>query len=114
MKSLKLNRNFTWRKTIPPFKIITEEQSNAYNELGVFVLQAAFAKIEIVELTEVMDLLEAASNALLRQRQHKSLNIARADEIGVRPHVGLADFRVSEFGCHPALAGLCPDLVGLF
>ena len=87
MKLHKLNRNFTWCKSTPPFEIITEEQSNAYNELGGFVLQGAFSKGEIAELTEVLDPLELALNELLRQMQDKRLNIARADEIVFRPHV---------------------------
>ena len=73
MKLHKLNRNFTWRKSRPPFEIITEEQSNVYNELGGFVLQGAFSKGEIAELTEVLDPLELASNELLRQMQDKRL-----------------------------------------
>ena len=113
MKLHKLNRNFTWRKSRPPFEIITEEQSNAYNELGGFVLQGAFSKGEISELTQVLDPLELASNELLRQMQDKRLNIARADEIVFRPHVVSADTRVKKFACNPLLAGLCRDLVGL-
>ena len=112
MKLHKLNRNFTWCKSRPPFEIITEEQSNAYNELGGFVLRGAFSKGEIAELTEVLDPLELASNELLRQMQDKRLNIARADEIVFRPHVVSADTRVKKFACHPVLARLCRDLVG--
>ena len=60
------------------------------------MLQGAFSKGEIAELTEVLDPLELASNELLRQMQDKRLNIARADEIVFRPHVVSADTRVKK------------------
>ncbi len=112
MKLHELNRNFTWRKSTPPFEVISDEQNDLYNEFGGFVLQAAFSEKEIAELTEVLDPLESSSNELLRQMQNKRLNIARADEIVFRPHVVLADSRIREFVSHPKLAGLCRDLVG--
>src|SRR6202023_1425487 len=54
-----LNTSFSWADHRGPFRAVTREQANQYDELGYFVLEDALGPAEVDELAAAIDPFEA-------------------------------------------------------
>ena len=107
-----LNQSFHWRQALAPFRIITKQQAECWNNNGYFLLEKAFDPKALAPLIDVIDALEEKTNAYLRTVKDKRQFIARADEVTFALHVVLRSQIARDFAAHPVFAQLCLDLLG--
>jgi ectoine hydroxylase-related dioxygenase (phytanoyl-CoA dioxygenase family) len=112
MKLHPRNERFEWCQPEPPYDLVCDAQARDYRELGGFVLEDAFSAQEIRGVLDVLDPIEAESNAYLQAHRDGRASIARADEIIFRPHIVKQDPTAKAFAGHPVLRRLCRDLIG--
>ena len=112
MKLHPLNLEFSWQRASGPLGFLTEEQADAYADLGGFVLPDVFSANEIADLLAELDPLEAQSNADLQNIDPRQPTIARPDEIVFRAHAVMASEQARRFARHPVMQALALDLIG--
>ena len=95
-----LNTDFAWVQPEPPYQQITQAQADAYRHEGGFILENAFSQTEISSLVEVLDPMEAETNAHIARMPSDQPSIARADEIVFRPHAVLQSPAAQNFAKH--------------
>ncbi len=112
MKKHELNRSFSWEERQGPFRLISEEQAQGYNERGFFVLEDAFDPETVAALLAEIEPIEAKWEAVLREKFGGKAFIARADEITFTTHLVGRSSRAQAFTLEPILRDLCYDLLG--
>lgn len=112
MKLHPLNREFIWQRAPGPLRYVTQEQADAYAEIGGFVLPDAFSPTEVADLLAELDPLEAQSNADLQSIDPNQPTIARPDEIVFRAHAVMVSEQARRFAQHPVMRDLVQDLIG--
>jgi phytanoyl-CoA hydroxylase len=108
----RLNVDFAWVPTNPPFRGVTKEQAAAFDELGYFVVEGAFDPETVAEVTAVIDPIESEFEGVLRQADGGKVSIARADEITFTTHLVARSARLRKFVASPPLIDICADLIG--
>ncbi|MBT7335489.1 MAG: phytanoyl-CoA dioxygenase family protein [Gammaproteobacteria bacterium] len=106
------NNQFQWRTANPPFRRITAEQSQQWNQAGYFLLQDVFSAAELDAVTAEIDPMEQKTNAFLKTVEDKYQYIARADEVTFALHMVEKSTVARAFAKHPVFADLCLDLLG--
>ena len=106
------NNAFAWRSPAPPFRALTDEQAAQFDDDGFVVIEGVFDAGEIADITVEIDRFEAEADALLRQRADGRMLIAESGAITFSVHLAARSPRLAAFVRHPALLGLCADLVG--
>ena len=66
----------------------------------------------VAELTAELDAIEAETDTFLRTRADHRMMIAESDAITFTPHVTARSARARAVSRHPAITGICHDLVG--
>ena len=110
MKLHPLSQEFTWQRAPGPLRYVTQEQADAYAEIGGFVLPDAFSPTEVADLLAELDPLEAQSNADLQNIDPNQPTIARPDEIVFRAHAVMVSEQARRFAQHPVMRDLVQDL----
>ena len=108
----RLNKNFTWRNSEGPFRLVSRGQVSQWNEQGFFLLQNVIAAETIDQLIAEIDPLEEKAEAFLRTQEDQRFHIARADEITFTTHVVKRSTFVKEFLKSELFVDLCLDLIG--
>ena len=113
------NRAFQWQVPEPVahlgarhHALLSAEQIEAFQRDGFVALQDVFSAQEVAALCSLIDPLEAAAEAALRQRPNGRQLISRADEITFRAHLVLRSEALAQFCRHPSLLAICRDLLG--
>jgi ectoine hydroxylase-related dioxygenase (phytanoyl-CoA dioxygenase family) len=106
------NKEFAWRSPAPPFTTLTAEQAEQFDRHGFVVLEHVFSEDEIAAVREEIDRFEAEADAFLKQREDGRLMIAETGAITFSVHLAAKSPRLAAVTRHPALLGLCADLVG--
>jgi phytanoyl-CoA hydroxylase len=112
VKKHPLNDSFAWEPRTGPFRRISEEQAEQYNELGFFVLEDAFDAETISALTEEIDPIEAMVEEILRDKLGGKAFIARAGEITFTTHLVTRSPRAKAFTKSAVFCDLAHDLLG--
>ena len=107
-----LNAGFHWHDHTGPFRVVSPEQAQQYDELGYFVLEGAVAPAEIDELLAEIDPFEHRQEEALRGMEDGRFFIARADEITFTTHLVVPSPRLRQFTSSALFAGVCADLIG--
>lgn len=106
------NTAFEWSGTAPPYRVLTGEQADRYDRDGYVVLPDVFTADEIRHVRAIVDGYEQQTDDYLRRRDGGRLLIAETGAITFTTHLAAKDEQLAAFAAHPALAGLCVDLVG--
>jgi ectoine hydroxylase-related dioxygenase (phytanoyl-CoA dioxygenase family) len=106
-----LNGGFSWDPYRGPFRLISDEQAESYNERGYFLLEGAIPPEELAELIAEIDPVEAQMEDLLRAHGGKAF-IARAGEITFTVHLVTRSPRLSRFVRSRVFRDLGHDLLG--
>ncbi|MGA0602930.1 phytanoyl-CoA dioxygenase family protein [Caulobacter sp. KR2-114] len=112
MRLHKLNTQFGWKPTRPPYRRLTADQARQYDEQGYFLLENAFSAEELAEVRAAIDPLEAAYEALLREKHGGRQFINKADAITFTVHLVARSAALKAFSRHPVFSDLCHDIMG--
>ncbi|MCB1646099.1 MAG: phytanoyl-CoA dioxygenase family protein [Pseudomonadales bacterium] len=112
LKRHPLNTSFDWHDALPPFRRISREQADSWNNNGYFLLENAFSPDTLAAVAAVIDPLEAKVNEYLRTLNDKRQYIARADELTFALHAVKDSEVAKQFALHSVFADLCLDLLG--
>ncbi len=107
-----LNTGFEWQPTRGPYRRITQQQAESYNERGFFLFEDAFDADTVAEIVAEIDPFEAQAEAFLRTREDGKLFISRADEITFAPLLVSRSERLRAFCSGEVFRDLVHDLVG--
>ena len=106
------SRGFAWRAPRGPYRRISAEQAQSWDERGFFVLEDAFDPATVARVSEEIAPFEAKSEAFLRKQPGGRFAIARADEITFTTHLVARSPFLREFCRHPVFCDLVHDLIG--
>jgi phytanoyl-CoA hydroxylase len=95
-----------------PFRTIDEQQARDYDELGYFVLPAAFDADELRELDAAIEPGERLVRELLGQLPGGRLSVAGLDTQTVAPNMVGSSEVLARTCRHPALLGVCAEVLG--
>jgi phytanoyl-CoA hydroxylase len=112
VKKHPLNDGFDWQNRTGPFRRISQEQAEQYNELGFFVLDDAFDAQTIADLIEDIDPIEAMVEGILRDKLGGKAFIARAGEITFTTHIVTRSEKAKAFTRSEVFCDLVHDLLG--
>lgn len=107
-----LNQDFTWRAPAGPFATVSVDQANAFDQRGFFVVENVFSDEDLAPVVDQLDRSEARAEEYLRSLDEGRLGIAEADAITFTPNLAHRKPVLRSFVEHPAMLGLCRDLVG--
>jgi ectoine hydroxylase-related dioxygenase (phytanoyl-CoA dioxygenase family) len=107
-----LNDAFSWSAPPGPYRAITAEQAQAYDEVGAFVFEGAFDQATLDAVMAEIDPVEAEVEAELRTLEGGRLFIARADAITFTTHLVRRSAVLRRLVSSPPLTDLCADLIG--
>ncbi len=107
-----LNQSFDWEERVGPFRLVSSEQAQQYNEQGFLVFEGVFDKAVIESLAEELDPIERKFEDLVRERFGGRMFIARADEITFTPHAVTRSSEAREFTRCAFFRDLVHDLLG--
>ena len=103
---------FAWRAPRGPYRRISAEQAESWDERGFFVLEDAFDAATVARVTAEIAPFEAKSEAFLRNQPGGRFAIARADEITFTTHLVARSPFLGGFCRHPVFCDLVHDLIG--
>ena len=106
------NTSFTWSEHAGPFRVVTAEQAEQYDENGYFVLEDALGPVEVDALIGAIDPFEERQADALRELEGGRFFIARADEITFTTHLVAQSPLLHEFTRAALLTDICVDLIG--
>jgi ectoine hydroxylase-related dioxygenase (phytanoyl-CoA dioxygenase family) len=106
------NQDFSWTRPEGPFEFLSAEQVRAYDELGGFVLEAAFEPDEVQAVMAAIDPLEAEADAALAAAGRQNYSIARAGEIVFSAHLVARSEVLKRFSRHAVFKRLTRELIG--
>jgi len=112
VKTHPLNKTFSWEARSGPFRSISQEQADQYNELGFFVMEDVFDADTISALIEDIDPIEAMVEGILRDKFGGKAFIARADEITFTTHLVTRSEKAKAFTKSAVFRDLVYDLLG--
>jgi ectoine hydroxylase-related dioxygenase (phytanoyl-CoA dioxygenase family) len=107
-----LNTAFEWAPPRGPFRCIGNEQAEAYDGDGYFVLENAIDPPTIAALLAEIDPVEAQVESLLRSLPDGRMFVARAGEITFAPHLVTRSLQLRTFCAAPLFQDLVHDLIG--
>jgi len=106
------NHGFTWNPVRGPFRIVSEDQAQAFNDDGCFVLRDAIDRETLSRVTGEIDPWEVKFEEQLRAHGGKMF-IAQADGITFTVHLVKRSRILREFAASRLFSDLCHDLIGL-
>ena len=106
------NHGFEWGvPSVPPTRLSATEQG-AFDRDGFVVLPALLDRATVAALVAELDELEAEMDELLAAQADGRIYIAEAGAITFTVHAVLRSPAARALATHPALVGLCHDLIG--
>ena len=105
------NRDFIWRPTEPPYRILTGDQARQFDTLGYVLIENAFAPGEIAAVVSAIDPYERHAEEALRAKGGRTF-IARANEITFTIHLVKESAVLQAFSRHAVFQKLCHDIIG--
>jgi phytanoyl-CoA hydroxylase len=107
-----LNQGFAWKPVTGPFRRVTAEQAQSFNEKGFFLLEDAIDGETVARVIAEIDPREARMEEFVRAQPGKRLMISEADGISFTIHLVRRSQFLREFSASQVFADLCHDLVG--
>ena len=106
------NRSFEWPGHTGPFRVATERQARAYDELGYFVLEDAIGADTVRALDAEIEPFDAEALRFLERQPEGRISLAGVDTVSIAIHLVRRSLRLRDFCASPLFAGLCHDLIG--
>jgi phytanoyl-CoA hydroxylase len=106
------NKAFDWWAPEPPFQVLEPEQAEQFDRDGYVVLESVFDPELVARVTAEIDGVESVVDAYLRAQEDERLRIAEAGAITFTVHMVLHSALLRSFATHPAVVGLCADIIG--
>ena len=106
------NTEFTWESHRGPFRTITVEQARDYDDLGFFVLEAAFDTEALRAMDEAIAPGEARVRQFLDEQPGGRFGVAGNDTQVVAPHLAARSDLLRRICTSTPLAGVARDLLG--
>ncbi|MBW2446937.1 MAG: phytanoyl-CoA dioxygenase family protein [Deltaproteobacteria bacterium] len=107
-----LNQGFDWKNREGPFRLISDEQAQQYNESGFLVFEDVFDADTIERLTEELDPIEQKLEELIDEHFGGRMFITRTGEITFTPHVVTRSPKAKELTQAQFFRDLVHDLLG--
>ncbi len=106
------NTGFTWTPHHTPLRRLTTGQAEQFDRDGFVVLEGVFTDAEIDPVVEVIDQLEAKTDAFLAQAENGRVMIAEQGAITFTLFPVRTEPVARAFATHAVFADLCHDLIG--
>ncbi len=107
-----LNHGFVWSAPKRPFRRLTEEQAQSFNQLGFFVVENALDASTVERAIAEIDPRESKVEQYLREQPNRRHFIAEADGISFTTHLVKRSQFLRDLSAAPIFADLCHDLIG--
>ncbi len=106
------NETFEWRDHRGPFTTLTPEQVAEFDEQGFVVVPDLVDADTLAAVREDLDGLEAEVDAFLQTRDDGRFSITETGALTIAIHAVTRSDAARALSAHPAVLGLCNDLVG--
>ncbi len=106
------NREFTWTDHPGPFRRITPDQAQAYDEVGYFLLEDAVDAATIAALTEAIEPFDREVMGFLETQPDGRFSIAGVDTVSIALHPAMRSEVCRDFCTSELMADLGHDLIG--
>ena len=106
------NQGFAWRDHDGPFSTLTPEQVAQFDELGFVVVPDLVDAGTVATVREELDALEAEVDAFLQTREDGRFSITETGALTIAIHAVTRSPAARALSAHPAILGLCHDLIG--
>jgi len=103
---------FKWQRLRAPFRLLTTEQAEQFDEQGWFILEDAFTADEMDAIAAAIDPFEQTVEAYLRSLEGGRMFIAKADAITFTTHLVTKSETLRAFARHQVFQDLCADIIG--
>jgi ectoine hydroxylase-related dioxygenase (phytanoyl-CoA dioxygenase family) len=111
-RPLPANVDFVWEPITRTPRLLTAEQVRQFDEQGFVLVPDVIEADVIAEVREAIDQLEVFSPTFGRDIDGTRMEVATRDEITFTIFLAARCEPARRFARHPALAGICHDLVG--
>ena len=106
------NESFDWQDHHGPLTTLTPEQVAQFDEQGFVVVEGLVDADTIGAVREELDALEAEVDAFLQTREDGRFSITETGALTIAIHAVTRSQAAKALSAHPAILGLCHDLIG--
>ena len=106
------NERFEWRDHAGPFTRLTDDQVRLFDEQGFVVVPDLVDAATMAAVTNDLDRLEAEVDAFLQTREDGRFSITETGALTIAIHAVTRSEAARALSAHPAILGLCADLIG--
>jgi phytanoyl-CoA hydroxylase len=106
------NERFEWRDHEGPFRSLTPDQVAQFDEHGFVVVPDLIDADTVAEVRDDLDRLEAEVDAFLQTREDGRFSITETGALTIAIHAVTRSEKAKALSAHPAILGLCADLIG--
>jgi ectoine hydroxylase-related dioxygenase (phytanoyl-CoA dioxygenase family) len=106
------NEGFEWHDHDGPFTTLTPDQVAQFDELGFVVVPDLVDADTVATVREELDALEAEVDAFLQTREDGRFSITETGALTIAIHAVTRSPAAKALSAHPAILGLCGDLIG--
>jgi ectoine hydroxylase-related dioxygenase (phytanoyl-CoA dioxygenase family) len=106
------NESFDWQDHEGPFTTLTPEQVKKFDEEGFVVVPDLVDADTVAEVRDDLDRLEAEVDAFLQTREDGRFSITETGALTIAIHAVTRSEKARALSAHPAILGLCADLIG--
>ena len=106
------NEGFEWQDHDGPFTTLTAEQVEQFDEEGFVVVPDLVDADTLAEVRDDLDGLEAEVDAFLQTREDGRFSITETGALTIAIHAVTRSEAAKALSAHPAILGLCADLIG--
>jgi ectoine hydroxylase-related dioxygenase (phytanoyl-CoA dioxygenase family) len=105
------NTGFSWEPYVGPFRLVTQDQADAYNRDGYFLLEGAIDAATLDDVIAAIDVFDAETEAFLAAAGGTAF-IARSNEITFSVHLAAKSDVLARFVRSQVFRDLGHDLLG--
>lgn len=106
------NQGFAWQTRRGPLRTLTPAQAAQFDRDGFVVIESVLDADEVAAALAEIDPIEAQTDAYLQTRPDGRLTILESGAITFSIHLVTRSAVLRRLAAHPAIVGICHDLVG--
>ena len=106
------NEQFEWQDHAGPYTTLTPEQVAQFDGDGFVVVEDLVDADTVAEVRAELDALEAEVDAFLQTREDGRFSITETGALTIAIHAVTRSAAAKALSAHPAILGLCHDLIG--
>jgi len=112
MRAHPWNEHFEWRDHDGPFATLSPDQVAHFDTEGFVVVPELIDLDTVTEVRDDLDRLEAEVDAFLQTREDGRFSITETGALTIAIHAVTRSEKAKALSAHPAILGLCSDLIG--